>query len=155
MDLTVPTALKSLSAGGAALAAFTAWSRRLRGDRRALVLELQDNLRYLDLVARDDVPLGDVVGKLSTEEYRRLARAGFNFNQLKRGRIRRMPSLEGTDLASWQGKSTAALVEAIYDRLRDLQLRHPHVADSPRYRWGVRVNNIRKRTWLLLRHVQS
>jgi len=152
MELSVPTALKALSASGAALAAMSAWRRKLRGDKRALVLELEDNLRYLDLVAEDDVPLGEVIGHLSAEQYLRLARSGFNFNALKRGRIR-LPSLAGSDLAAWQGKTTAELVEGIFDRLRDLQARYPHVGDRGRYRWSVRVNNIRKRTWLLLRHV--
>jgi hypothetical protein len=78
---------------------------------------------------------------------------GFNFNTLKRGKIAPFPSLAGTDLASWQGKTTEALVESIYDKLNDLKLRYPHVKRSEKYRWRVRVNNIRKRIWLLLRHV--
>jgi hypothetical protein len=153
MELTLPAALSVFRSSGAALGALNAWSRKLKGDRRALVLELGDNLKYLDMVADDRVPLGDVVEKLSAQEFERLARNGFNFNALKRGRIRAFPSLEGTNMASWPSKSTAELIESIYERLRDLKLRYPHLQHDDSYRWGVRVNNIRKRIWLLLRHV--
>jgi len=153
MTLSLPTVLQVFASSGSALRALTAWGRKLRGDRRALVLELGDNLKYLDMVADDRVALGEVVDKLSAAEYERLARAGFNFNSLKRGRIRPFPSLEGTNMASWPGKTTGELVESIYDRLRDLKVRYPHLGHDDGHRWGVRVNNIRKRIWLLLRHV--
>jgi hypothetical protein len=153
MTLSLPAALQVFSTSGSALHVLTAWGRKLKGDRRALVLELGDNLKYLDMVADDRVPLNDVVGKLSAVEFERLAKAGFNFNTLKRGRIRAFPSLEGTNMSSWPGKTTEELVESIYDRLRDIKLRYPHLGRDESYRWGVRVNNIRKRIWLLLRHV--
>lgn len=155
MSLSLPTALQIFRTSGTALGALNAWSRTLRGDRRALVLELGDNLTYLDMVADDQVPLSEVVGKLSCSEFERLAKSGFNFNSLERGRIRAFPSLEGTNMSSWPGKTTAELVESIYDRMRDLKLRHPHLGHDETLRWGLRVNNIRKRIWLLLRHVDQ
>jgi hypothetical protein len=153
MDIATPTVLKSLASAGSAAKALTAWWKKSKGDSRALIGELKDNLIYLDIVVRDGVDLGEVIEKISTVEYKRLANVGFNFNTLKRGKIAPFPSLAGTDLASWQGKTTEALVESIYDKLNDLKLRYPHVKRSEKYRWRVRVNNIRKRIWLLLRHV--
>ena len=153
MTLTLPTALQVYSSSGAALRALAVWRRQLKGDKRALVMELGDNLTFLDMVADDKVPLADVVEKLSSDEFERLAKSGFNFNTLKRGRIESFPSLEGTNMASWPGKTTEELVGSIYDRLRDLKLVYPHLGHDKAYRWGVRVNNIRKRIWLLLRHV--
>ena len=88
-------------------------------------------------------------------EYKRLAREGFNFNSLKKGRIAAFASLEGTDLASWCGKETEELIDSIYDKINDLKIRYPYVGKNEKYRWGVRVNNIRKRIWLLLMHVRS
>lgn len=151
--MDIPTALKALSMGGAALKALVAWSRRTRGDARKLVLELSDNYGCLEMVIEDGIALDDVIDRLSSAEYERLAGEGFNFNSLKRGRIRSYRSLRDTDLASWQGKETAELVDSIYDKIRDLKLRYPLVKNHEKYRWGVRVNNIRKRIWLLLRHV--
>ena len=94
-----------------------------------------------------------MVGKLAASEYKRLSREGYNFNKLKRARIAHYPSLRGTDLSPWAGKDTEALIESIYDKLNELVIKYPHVGNSSKYRWNVRVNNIRKRIWLLLKHV--
>jgi len=155
MDLTIPTILKSLASAGSALKELTAWRKRARGEARSLVSELKDNLSYLDMVAEDDVPLGDVIRKISVSEYKRLEKADYNFATLKRGKIARYASLAGTELSSWAGKGTGELVESIYDKINELKIRYPHVSKNKNYRWNVRVNNIRKRIWLLLKHVHS
>ena len=155
MDALIPAALKSMASAGAALREFADWRKRAKGDARALVGELRDNLLYLDMVARDGVPLAEVIGKLSVGEFRRLERSGYNFNALKRGRIASYSSLQGTDLASWTGKSTEDLVVSIYAKINELKIRYPHVAAHSRYRWNVRVINVRKRIWLLLRHMRN
>ena len=133
----------------------SSWWNKSKGDSRALIGEMKDNLSYLDMVAVDSIDLGDVIEKISVVEFKRLSKEGFNFNKLNRSRITRYPSLEGTDLASWGGKETEYLIESIYEKLNDLQIRYPHVSNNKKYRWSVRVNNIRKRIWLLLRHVSS
>ena len=45
--------------------------KKARGDARALIGELKDNLYYLDMVAEDGVELAAVVNKLSITEYKR------------------------------------------------------------------------------------
>ena len=155
MNITIPTALDTLSAGGSAMKSITAWWHKSKGDSRALIGELKDNLSYLDMVANDDIPLADIYNKLSITEYKRLSIEGYNFNKLKKAKITQYPSLKGTDLVSWRGKSTEALVFAIYDKINEIKIRFPFVGNDKKYRWGVRVNNIRKRIWLLLKHVNS
>ena len=71
MTLEVPAVLQSLSSEGSALSALTAWRKKARGDARALIGELKDNLYYLDMVAEDGVELAAVVNKLSIAEYKR------------------------------------------------------------------------------------
>ena len=155
MSIEVPSVLKSLSAAGSALGALNAWRKKARGDARALIGELKDNLYYLDMVAEDGVALEAVVAKLSVDEYKRLSKEGYGFNALKRQKIVSYESLEGTDLASWAGKSTEDLIHSIFEKLNMLKIKFPHVAASSKYRWNVRVDNIRKRIWLLLRHVNA
>ena len=96
-----------------------------------------------------------MIEKISVSEYKRLAKEGFNFNTLKKGKIAAIASLEGTDLASWRGKETEELIESIYDKINDLKIRYPYVREKDKYRWNVRVSNIRKRIWLLLMHVRG
>lgn len=155
MDTSIPAALKAFSSAGAAMKELAAWRTKARGATRSLLGELQDNLHYLDMVAEDGVPLGDVVDKLSVSEYKQLAKDGFNFNSIKKRRIDPHPSLGDSDLASWPGKETEQLIEAIYDKVSELKIKYPHVANHEKYRWGVRVHNIRKRIWLLLKHARS
>lgn len=155
MELTIPTVLKSFATSGAAVKSINTWWKKSKGDARALIGELKENLIYLDMVAEDGVPLSELVEKLCISEYKRLSREGFNFNKLKRSRIARYPSLRQSDLANWTGKETAQLIESIYEKLNDMKLRYPHLSNNEKYRWGTRVNNIRKRIWLLLKHVND
>ncbi len=155
MTLEVPAVLQSLSSAGSALSALTAWRKKAKGDARALIGELKDNLYYLDMVAEDGVELAAVVNKLSIAEYKRLSREGYNFNALEKKKIASYESLKGTDLSSWSGKSTEDLIESVFEKLNLLKIKFPHVADNSKYRWGVRVDNIRKRIWLLLKHMSS
>jgi hypothetical protein len=155
MALEVPAVLQSLSSAGSALSALTAWRKKARGDARALIGELKDNLYYLDMVAEDGVALAAVVNKLSIKEYKRLSTEGYNFNALEKKKISSYESLKGTSLSAWSGKSTEDLIESVFEKLNLLMIKFPHVAQNSRYRWSVRVDNIRKRIWLLLRHVSA
>ena len=153
MALEVPGVLESLSAAGSALSALTNWRKKARGDARALIGELKDNLYYLDMVAEDGVALATVVNKLSIDEFKRLSKEGYSFDSLKRQKIANYESLKGTDLSSWVDKSTEELIDSIFEKLNILKIKFPHVAEDSKYRWNVRVDNIRKRIWLLLKHV--
>ncbi len=155
MDITIPSVLKTLSAGGSAMKSITSWWNKSKGDSRALIGELKENLSYLEMVASDGVPLGDVADKLSVVEYKRLSKEGYNFNKLNNSKIMKYPSLQGSDLERWGGKETEELVVSIYDKVNEIKIRLPHVGHIKKYRWGVRVSNIRKRIWLLLKHVNS
>ena len=155
MDITIPIVLETLSKAGTAVKELTSWWRTSKGNTRSLIGELRDNLTYLDMAMDDGVAIDDVIGKISVAEYKRLSKEGFNFNTLKKTQIASYSSLENTDLASWPGKETALLIESIYQKINDLQIRYPHLKDNPKYRWPTRVQNIRKRIWLLLKHVNS
>jgi len=153
LESAMPLLLEGLDKGRNALSALTSWHKKAKGDARSLVAELKQNFHYLDMVVRDGILLDDVVEKLSLTEFERLNREGFNFNAVKRGKIADYPSLEGSELASWRGKTTGALIESIYEKLGILKLRYPLVKDSPKYNWPRRILSVRKRILLLVRHV--
>lgn len=155
LESAMPALLEGLDKGRTALSALASWHKKARGDARSLVAELKANFHYLDMVARDGIPLDDVVEKISVAEYERLNREGFNFNSVKRERIDDYASLEGTELASWRGKTTEALIESIYDKLGSFKLRYPLVKGNPKYNWPRRVISVRKRILLLIQHVQQ
>lgn len=153
MGISTPTVLKGFSKAGSGLAYLAEVRRRARGEGRALLCELEDNLRYFDLVTEDGVALEEIIQEISAQEFNRLLKNGFNFNSIKKAKIK-MPSLDGTNLASWQGKSTEDLIYSIYRKIKDLSVKFRFTKNSKKRRWGVRVINIQKRIWLLSKHIK-
>ncbi|MGM0653666.1 MAG: hypothetical protein ACQES4_12945 [Bacillota bacterium] len=58
-------------------------------------------------------------------------------------------------MENWAGKSTEELIGSIYKKIGELKISYPHNKDNPKYRWNVRVKNIVKLIWLLLKHAQE
>jgi hypothetical protein len=146
-------ALQGLITTAKAMANFDALRKGRRGDIRALIEELKENSRLCFRALNDGVPHQAVIARFSTAAYDRLNQSGFDFNALKRQRIQRFPGLEHTDLASWPGKTTAALVENIYDKIKELRSINEYKPDGALNR--RRLINIHKRILLLLRHARS
>ena len=146
-------ALQGLLTTAKAMASFDALRKGRKGDVRALIEELKENTRLCFRVLNDNVDPGRVVPRFSTTEFDRLNKAGFNFNALKSQRIRSFAGIEQSDLASWPGKTTADLVENIYDKIKSLKSLHDFKPDDPTIR--RRIINVRKRLLLLLRHAKG
>lgn len=155
MDISIPAVLKTISLAGSTVKEFIIWHKKEKGDARSLIGELKDNMSFLNMVAHNEIELGAVIEKISVLEYKRLSKNGFSFNKLKGKKISNYPSLKGTSLSSYAGKETETLVLSIYEKINDLKIRYPLVSKRKNYRWNMRVNNIRKRIWLLLMHVRS
>ena len=155
VSIDIPGALKSLASAGSAISELSRWLKRSKGDSRGLLNELKNNLTYLDMVVNDEIPIHKIIDQIKTDEYMRLSLEGFDFNSLKNKKIQNYPSLKKTSLNSWSGKNTEELIENIYDKINDLKIRYPLIAENSNYRWNIRINNIRKRIWLLLRHVKN
>jgi hypothetical protein len=148
----IPALLKAFDTAAGALKAFAGWRSKTEGDARSIIEELKENSRYFWLVIEKEASLNEIVDKLSTQEYDRLSKEGFNFNSLKKEEIPNFTSLEKTDLSSWQGKKTNELVLNIYDKVKDLRAKYPLSKNSKKIRWDQRVKNVQKRILLLLRH---
>lgn len=151
----IPALLKAFDTAKSTLNAFTGWKSKNKGDARSIIEELKQNSRYLWLVIEENIELSDVINNLSTKEYDRLLKQGFNFNNLKNKKIANYSSLKNTSLSSWQGKRTEDLVSNIYDKIKDLKTKYPRAKKSKKVRWKLRVKNTQQRILLLLRHASS
>lgn len=151
---SIGTILSFFSSAAKAMAWFTDLRKQTRGEVRALVEELKENSRLCFRVVEDDIPPDEVIPHFSTRVYDRLNESGFDFNAVKRGAIPAFEGMEKSDLASWTGKHSQALIENIYDKIKDIRSLHSHSASAKR-RLGPRVINIHKRILLLLRHAKS
>ena len=128
---------------------------KTRGDARSLVEELKVNSRLCWLVIEEDVGVEKIIPQLSHIEFDRLNKAGFDFDALKRKKIRKYPQVDKSDLASWSGKSTHALIENIYDKIKDLKTTYKYSPHSEKHRWKARIINIQKRILLLVKHLKD
>jgi len=146
-------ALTGLLSTAKAMASFDAFRKGRKGDIRALIEELKENSRLCFHVINDGVDHRTVISKLTTAEFDRLNRAGFNFNSLQSKKIPVLPGIEKTDLASWPGKTTEVLIENIYDKIKNLKSAHEFTPASSTNR--RRLINIHKRVLLLLRHAKG
>ena len=156
MGFSVPVILETLKGVGAAVQVLQDQlsSKKLDiGKGRQVVSELKNNMSYLDLVADGEKDLAEILPKLSIRNYRKLRDEGYSFNNIKKTRIKSYSHLKHSDLAYWAKRDTASLIESIYDKIEDLMIKYPLARASRKYRWNVRVNNIRKRIMLLTKHL--
>jgi hypothetical protein len=153
---SISTAFSSLSTAANTAKVFKELLKNKKGDSRALLEELKENLGLCWLVAERDTDPMKVVPELATIEYDRLLREGFDFNQLNKTRkiIKGDPRLSSSDLSSFIGRDIAHLVEGIYDRIKELKRIHRVDKENPRIDWQRRVYNLHKRILLLMLHLQ-
>lgn len=152
LESVIP-AFEGLVTAAKAMASFDAFRKGRRGEVRALIEELKENSRLCFRVVVDGVDHRLVIPRFSTTVFDRLNEAGFDFDSLTRRKIALYPGIERTDLASWPGKSTAELVENIYDKIKELRSMHEFTPEHPLNR--RRLVNIHKRILLLLRHARD
>lgn len=151
----IPGILKSIATTYAGLKAFSDMRAKTKGDARSLVEELKENSRLCWLIIEEDVELKRIIPQLSYSEFDRLNKSGFDFDALKRKKIRKYSQLIHSDLESWAGKSTHSLVENIYDKIKNLKTTYKYSPQSEKRRWKARVINIQKRILLLVKHLQD
>ncbi len=151
----IPDILKSIATTYSGLKAFSDMRAKTKGDARSLMEELKENSRLCWLVIEENVEVGKIIPEMSTTEFDRLNKAGFNFAILKSKKIRKYPQLAKSELASWAGKSTEVLLENIYDKIKHVKTTYKYAPDSEKYRWKARIINIQKRILLLVKHLQD
>lgn len=151
----IPGILKSIATAYSGLKALSDMSAKTRGDSRALIEELKKNSRLCWLIVEENVEIKKIIPQLSFTEYDRLNKAGFDFNALKRKKIRKYSQLKQSDLESWAGKSTHDLIENIYDKIKNLKTTYKYAPTSEKHRWKARIINIQKRILLLVKHLRD
>ena len=151
---SITPVLSLIESAAKAMNWFADLRKKTKGDVRALIEELKENSRLCFRVIEDGVAPAEVIPKFSTTVFDRLNESGFDFNAVKRSDIAAYEGIEKSDLASWAGKSTHALIENIYDKIKDLRSLQLASSASSR-RIGPRIINIHKRILLLLRHAKS
>lgn len=126
-----------------------------RGSKRALLLELEGNLRLARLGKKGNVSADKLIRRLETDALRKAMESGFNFSSLKSGKVRRQIVGDATQMQRYVGWSTEKLFSNIYLKIRELQNIVELAPDSDHFRVNVRLRNIFRLMVLLVRHIKS
>jgi len=128
-----------------------------KGEARLLMEELKKNATLCWLAAEREVQPPAIIGQLTTVAYDRLLAKGFDFKKLspKRKKIPRLAGLESSDLSSFIGKDVGALLESIYDRIKEMQLIQQVDPANKRINFNRRILNLHKRILLLMSHLRG
>lgn len=129
--------------------------KRKRGKSRLLLEELKENQDLCFMILGEDTNPMLVLPKLKADYYDRLLSEGFNFNAIKREKISHGEKLEKSDLSYLIGKTTADLIEDIYDKVKELKRRFDIDRNNPKIQWRRRIINLYKRIILLVDHLRS
>ena len=155
---TLSILFSGLTSGEETLKALNRFLRRRKGDSRAFLEEMKENIGLCWMVVELGTDPKQIVPELRTVEYDRLCKEGFDFNRLTRKNrriIRGGEALLKSDLKSFAGKDTASLVENLYDRIKALKRLYRVDLENPRIDWRRRVFNVLKRALLLMKHLKG
>ncbi len=152
---TISVIFSTVSSAASTAKVFKELLRGKKGDKRALLEEIKDNVGLCWMVVEQDTDPMKIIPELTTSEYDRILRTEFDFNSVKRNRVQASEKLAESDLTPFIGKETKDLIENIYDKIKDLRRIHRVDKDNPKINWRRRIINLHKRMLLLMQHLSS
>lgn len=155
-------AVKTIISGLAALApgirAIQAMIRESRGRKRELLRELSENINRIGVYLESGASparLEQVVPGLESGVYRAASRSGFDFNTLKKGRLKAETVKDLPQFRGYVGLTTEDLFDKLYAWIHRLKIIVADYPDDPRFRKKARLLNIWKLMLVLVRHIKS
>lgn len=125
-----------------------------RGIRRALLLELQNNIQLVLLYREGQVPIDKLIRKLDVSHCKAALQSDFNFASLKRGRVSEALTQGVAQFRPYIGWTTEQLFSNIYLKITELQNIVDIDSEGKQFRKGVRLLNVLKVMLLLLKHLK-
>jgi hypothetical protein len=137
------------------LETINAWVKGAKGWRRKLQLELLSNIELIFSYVKYDLPVDDVIANLQTARMKAALESGFNFNSLKKGRVRESVAGDQPQYQQYVGWRTEQLFSNITVKIQDLQTIVKIDPENKKIRKGVRLINILKLMLLLVKHINA
>jgi hypothetical protein len=129
--------------------------KRSRGTKRSLLLELQMNLRTIQVFLEGEVRAEDAVRKLETRVLKKALESGFDFASLKKGKVT-PASLAGNrrayHLAGW---TTEQVLRHLYFKVHELEVAMSSPGQSRRTRKRARLLTVYSLLLAIHRHISS
>jgi len=126
---------------------------RHQGNRRILLLELQENLSTIELHMISGAPIDKVIMALKIENLTEVLQSNFNFNNIKISAVSPRTTGGVPFYASYIGWSTEKLFKNLYLKIKELQRVVEIDPENPNIRKNVRLINIFKMIKLIIVHI--
>jgi hypothetical protein len=153
----VPTGplFAGIAAGSAAVSTLSGMVKRAKGRRRALLLELRENLTLLYESLRHGLSPDETIRRLGEGVFRSLWGTNFSFAALQRRRVSRASARGFAVLDRYVGWKTERVFEILYARISNLRKIVEIGYEPARVRMRRRLGNLFLLHLLLVRHLES
>ena len=152
--------IKSLFSGLMALAPgikeINALIRQSRGQRRQLLMELQNNINEISVYIESgagEAGIDKRIAALQVACYEAANKDGFDFNTLQKKRLSAAVLKQLPQFKAYAGYSTEQLFDKVYTAIHRLKIIARDYPDNPGFRKRVRLINIWKQLLLLVKHI--
>ena len=147
--------LMSLTPG---INAINALIKASRGQRRQLLMELQNNINeisvYIESGAGEE-GIDKLIAALQVACYESANKGGFDFNSLKRGRLSPALLKQLPQFKAYGGYTTEQLFDKLYTSIHRLKIIARDYPANPGFRKRVRLINIWKLLLLVVKHINA
>ena len=152
---TLFSGLMSLTPG---INAINALIKQSRGQRRELLMELQNNINEISVYIESgagEKGIDKLIASLQVACYESASKSGFDFNSLKRGRLSPALLKQLPQFKAYAGFTTEQLFDKLYTSIHRLKIIARDYPDNPGFRKRVRLINIWKLMLLVARHINT
>ena len=144
-----------IAAGSAAVNTLSALIKRSKGSRRAVLLEVRENLALLHESLTHDLSADATVRRLEDRVFRSLWGSNFSFAALQRRRVSPASAAGFASLERYVGWRTERLFETLFGRISHLKKIVEIGYDPARVLIRRRLRNLFLLHLLLVRHLES
>lgn len=127
--------------------------RHAKTERRinchTLLEEIKHNDRVCHMYLEFNVDLSAILQRFSREIYDELGKSGIDLTSLKRKKIAKRKSLDGTLVSKWQRQLTVKLIRNTYDKITEIVEYYP-IAPPEKINPKLRMRYIKQKLELLI-----
>lgn len=126
-----------------------------KGTKRSLILEMKKNAAFIQLYLDGEADLDTVVEKLTYKKLEKTLNSNFDFNTVKRGKVKKKSAGGIAFFEKYIGWNTEELYENLYLKLQVLKTFVSDKKQNSRLRKNVRLINILKLIKLIVIHIDE
>ena len=126
-----------------------------KGNKRKILLELQENIDVIFLWKNKGFPIDKVIIKLERKYYDQAVSENFKFNSLKKSTLTESTTREVPQFQKYIGWSTEKLLDNLYRKIKQLKDIVEMDTENNKINKNTRLSNIYKNMILIVHHISK